>query len=137
MVQYVTPSLAACKRKPSTCCAAGRLHSRRPYFDPDTIRPGITESFIGRRVYLTVIARNASDEAIRLSFFCAMDCFASLAMTEFEWRAQHLRRHRPRKRAIQYSETPEIESRSCSVLDPPLSRRMTIPDLADASVALL
>src|SRR5260370_4570659 len=28
-----------------------------------------------------VIARSVSDEAIQLSFYCAMDCFASLAMT--------------------------------------------------------
>src|SRR2546430_3423247 len=44
-------------------------------------------------------------------FLCGeMDCFASLAMTM----ATHhtLNRHRPRKRAIQYSETPMIESRA-------------------------
>src|SRR5665213_1121276 len=34
-------------------------------------------------------------------------------------------RHHPRRRVIQYSETPTIESRSRGVLDPPLSRRMT------------
>jgi hypothetical protein len=31
-----------------------------------------------------------------------------------------LRRRRPRKRAIQYSETLILESRSCGVLDTPL-----------------
>jgi hypothetical protein len=35
-------------------------------------------------------------------------------------------RRRPRKRAIQYSERPMIESRSCGVLDTPLSRSMTV-----------
>ncbi len=42
-------------------------------------------------------------------------------------RARHtLNRHRPRRRAIQYSETPIMESRSCDVLDTPLSRSMTV-----------
>src|ERR1700722_7834426 len=35
-------------------------------------------------------------------------------------------RHRPRKRAIQYSEAAVMESGSCGVLDTPLSRRMTV-----------
>jgi hypothetical protein len=34
-------------------------------------------------------------------------------------------RRRPRKRAIQYSETPMLGPRSCGVLDTPLSRSMT------------
>src|ERR1700722_5281058 len=34
-------------------------------------------------------------------------------------------RRRPRKRAIQYSETSVIEPRSCGILDTPLSRSMT------------
>jgi hypothetical protein len=37
--------------------------------------------------------------------------------------------HRPRRRTIQYSEASVIESRSCGVLDTPLSRGTTI-DLA-------
>src|SRR5882762_2589826 len=42
-------------------------------------------------------------------------------------RAHHtLSRHRPRKRAIQYSEAPMMESIGRSVLDTPLSRSMTI-----------
>jgi hypothetical protein len=36
-----------------------------------------------------------------------------------------LGRRRPRKRAIQYSEASVMESRSCGVLDTPLSRSMT------------
>jgi hypothetical protein len=35
-----------------------------------------------------------------------------------------LNRHRPRKRAIQYSETPMMESKSRGVLDTPPSRSM-------------
>jgi hypothetical protein len=34
-------------------------------------------------------------------------------------------RHRPRKRAIQYFEALVIETKSCGVLDTPLSRSMT------------
>ena len=34
-------------------------------------------------------------------------------------------RRRPRKRAIQYSEAPVMESKCCGVLDTPLSRSMT------------
>src|SRR6266702_1601543 len=42
-------------------------------------------------------------------------------------RAHHtLSRHRPRKRATQYSEAPMMESIGRSVLDTPLSRSMTI-----------
>jgi hypothetical protein len=36
----------------------------------------------GSGVDLSVIARSISDEAIHSSACCAMDCFASLAMTE-------------------------------------------------------
>jgi hypothetical protein len=49
--------------------------------------------------------------------------------------ARHaLSRHRPRKRAIQYSEAPVIESRSCSVLDTPHARGTTV--LGGAGVTL-
>src|SRR6266513_5322946 len=41
-------------------------------------------------------------------------------------RGNTLNRHRPRRRAIQYSETPMMESRNRSVLDTPLSRSMTV-----------
>jgi hypothetical protein len=53
-----------------------------------------------------------------------MDCFAALAMTAATNR-DTLNRHRPRRRAIQYSETPMIESKGRGVLDTPLSRSMT------------
>src|ERR1700760_1782899 len=42
-----------------------------------------------------------------------------------EARLQHSSRHRPRRRAIQYSETPVIESISRGVLDNPLPRGTT------------
>jgi hypothetical protein len=47
-----------------------------------------------------------------------------LAMTVVMTR-HTLTRHRPRKRTIQYSETPMMESRSRSVLDAPHARGMT------------
>jgi hypothetical protein len=45
----------------------------------------------------------------------------------FIMRARHaLSRHRPRKRATQYSEAFVIEPKSRGVLDTPLSRSMTV-----------
>jgi hypothetical protein len=66
-----------------------------------------------------------------LSLRGAVDCFvaALLAMTALSPRTnayQILCRHRPRKRAIPYSEAPVMESRSRSVLGTPLSRGMTV-----------
>ena len=68
---------------------------------------------------LVVVASEAKQSI--LSYCGAMDCFASLAMTvSCDHRATLSGRHRPRKRAIQYSEVSVMESRSRSVLDTPL-----------------
>jgi hypothetical protein len=59
-----------------------------------------------------------------LSLRGEMDCFAC-ARNDGVTNAPQLNCHRPRKRAIQYSEEMMIEPRSRSVLDTPPSRGMT------------
>jgi hypothetical protein len=79
-----------------------------------------------------VIARSeASKQSSFLSLCSKLDCFAEpvigrrFAPTRWLAMTKTLTRHRPRKRAIQYSEESVIEPRSRGVLDTPLSRSMT------------
>src|SRR6266852_1494980 len=63
-----------------------------------------------------------------------MDCFAALAMTvSCDHRATLSGRHRPRERAIQYSEVLVMETKSRSVLDTPRSRSMTVSARSEAT----
>jgi hypothetical protein len=77
----------------------------------------------GRERVFDVIARSGATKQSILSLRGAMDCFASLAMTIT---APYPICHRPRRRAIQYSEASMMESKSCGVLDIPLARGMTV-----------
>ncbi len=89
-----------------------------------------------------VVIASAAKQSI---FCCGMDCFVAslLAMTgaggnSLNANAPHAQPSSPAngsaewppddrlRRAIQYSEAPVIESRSCGVLDTPLSRSMTV-----------
>src|SRR4030081_3648332 len=80
----------------------------------NALRSGLVES-----ISAAVIARSEATKQSILSLRGEMDCFASLAMT-VSGRARHTsNRHRPRRRAIQYSETSVMESKSCGVLDNP------------------
>jgi len=86
---------------------------------------------------LNVIA-SAAKQSI-LSFCCAMDCFVARAPRNdgFGLLESNCSCHRPPtgrraappddrpRRAIQYSETPVIESRSRGVINPPHARGMT------------
>src|ERR1700716_3136615 len=92
------------------CGCIGARHSPRPLISGRKI-----QAHLGR-----IAPRECGNTSLRAKrsnpFFlacCSMDCFASLAMTAE--RARYvLTRHHPRRRAIQYPQTPEINRRAAA-----------------------